>query len=162
MRWLNLFMTDRLHKYSTYILLVRNGIQKRRNLAIKFHCWFPFLICWRRWSSDLEVADLISRAPTFHPTPFRPTGFDPKLFVQSCFCPILFSSMAYVCPNCFHSNSKVSLGWTKIGQIKMDDYRSWTKVDWTNPGMNENSVRRKQVGGKPYGSKWIGRKVGLP
>ena len=22
----------------------------------------------------------------------------------------------------------------------MDDYRSWTKVDWTNPGLGENSV----------------------
>ena len=26
---------------------------------------------------------IFSRAPTFRPTPLRPTGFDPKLFVQS-------------------------------------------------------------------------------
>ena len=31
----------------------------------------------------------------------------------------------------------------------MDEYRSWMKVDWTNPGLDKNSVGRKQVGRKP-------------
>ena len=44
----------------------------------------------------------------------------------------------------------------------MDDYRSWTKVDWTNPGLDENSVGQNVVRRKPFGPKLIGRKVGLP
>ena len=44
----------------------------------------------------------------------------------------------------------------------MDDYRSWMKVDWTNPGLDINSVGQNVVGLNPFGSKWIGRKVGLP
>ena len=35
----------------------------------------------------------------------------------------------------------------------MDDYRSWTKVDWKNPGLDENSVEQNVVGRKPFGPK---------
>ena len=35
----------------------------------------------------------------------------------------------------------------------MDDYRSSTKVDWTNPGLDENSVGQNVVGRKPFGPK---------
>ena len=49
-----------------------------------------------------------------------------------------------------------------MDESRLDAYRSWTKVDWMNPGLDENSVGRKQVGRKLVGRKWIGRKVGLP
>ena len=35
----------------------------------------------------------------------------------------------------------------------MDDYKSWTKVDWTNPGLDENSAGQNLVGQKPFGPK---------
>ena len=44
----------------------------------------------------------------------------------------------------------------------MDDYRSRTKVDWTNPGLDENRVGQNVVERKPFGPELIGRKVGLP
>ena len=38
----------------------------------------------------------------------------------------------------------------------MDDYRSLTKVDWTNPGLDENSVGQIQVWTKTVLSKmWL-------
>ena len=45
----------------------------------------------------------------------------------------------------------------KLYENRMDAYRSWTRIDWKNQGLDENSVGRK-----PLGPKWIGRKVGLP
>ena len=36
----------------------------------------------------------------------------------------------------------------KLDETRLDEYRSWTKVDWTNPGLDENRVGRKQVGRK--------------
>ena len=41
----------------------------------------------------------------------------------------------------------------------MDDYRSWTKVDWANPGLDENSFGQNVVGRKPFGPKGIGRNI---
>ena len=39
----------------------------------------------------------------------------------------------------------------KLDENRINEYRSWTKVDWSNPGLDENSVGRKQVGRKQVG-----------
>ena len=59
------------------------------------------------------------------------------------FRPILFSYIAIFWPN-----SKV-----RLDKNRMDDYRSWTKVDCTNPGLDENSVGQNVVGRKAFGPK---------
>ena len=35
----------------------------------------------------------------------------------------------------------------------MDEYRSSTKVDWTNLGLDENNIGQNVVGQKPFGPK---------
>ena len=49
---------------------------------------------------------------------------------------------------------------------RIDDYKSWTKVDWTKIELDENRIRRKQdwkksFEPKPVGRIGVGRKVGL-
>ena len=97
----------------------------------------------------------ISGRPTFRPAPFCPTGFGPKLFVHSCFRPILFlsnllSSKTYNRPFCFcpilvQPNLTLLLG---------------RKGSWTIIGLGQKQIGRKHDWTKSFGPKSVERKVG--
>ena len=96
-------------------------------LRESYFIWIP-LYMYRTFEGQSETSTfpslyLLYRGQTwcqpcaqFSSNTFSTNGFGSKAFRPILFSSIWFVSMAYFCPNCFHSNSRVRLDWTKIGQ----------------------------------------------
>ena len=38
---------------------------------------------------------------------------------------------------------------------RLDEYRPWTKVDWTNPGLDENGLDKNRLVENELDEKWV-------